>query len=143
MEKQLKQKFTHVSVRGFSIIRWLLFIPAGLFIGGFAFGIVAAILTPPIPRGDSDLLSFGGVAAELISGFSSVLAGVVVAPYRTRIVASIAMGGASVAVSAMVLSVIWTMDIPNDRIYLLIAWVIYSSSAFITSIVFCKLGAAR
>ena len=126
-----------------TVIRWLLFIPAGLVTGTIAFAIVAATLTGPIPRGDKDLLSFGGVTAELLGGVSSVLVGMFVAPRGARIVAGIIMDGACVVLAAIVAYVGWGVNDPGIRIYPLIGGVIYSSSAVITSIVFGRLDAAR
>jgi uncharacterized membrane protein len=118
------------------LFRWLLFIPAGLATGVFAFAmiLIAWILIAPI-SGDEDAMGFGGMSAGFFGGFASVWVGMIVAPRGARMVAAI-MGGACVVLTAVVLFLVWRMHDFESRLSALIGAGIYSASAVIAAIVF-------
>jgi hypothetical protein len=116
--------------------RWLFFIPAGLVTGVCVFGVTLVAWTLIAPMsGDEDVMAFGGMAAGLFGGFSSVLVGMLVAPRGARIVAGI-MGGACLVLTAIVLFLVWSRLDAVNRVCSLIGGGIYSFCAVVIGIVF-------
>jgi hypothetical protein len=75
-----------LGARTAALVRWLLFMPAGLCVGAVAFGLFLLIAAN---SGDEDVASIGGLAAGAVGGFCSVLVGLAIAPRSSRLAAAV------------------------------------------------------
>jgi hypothetical protein len=123
-----------ISSRIPAVFRWMFFIPVGLVVGVGIFAV--SLLVAPM-SGDEDVTNFAGMAAGFLGGFSSVLVGIVVAPRGGRVVAA-CMGGACIALTAVILLFAWKSHNFEIRMGTLIGGGIYSACAVVAAVVLGK-----
>lgn len=144
MKAHLEPKIVKWTKAGVALIRWVIFIPAALVAGGTTFfvimGLVDSLTAQSRPGGgDREFLSLWGVSAELISGFLSILIGMLMAPRGKRIIAVNILAVVCVIVTGILTDMAMGMDDPDVRLYPAFGWMIFGASVVITSVVICRL----
>jgi hypothetical protein len=124
-----------LGARTATLVRGLLFMPAGLCVGVAAFGLFLLIAAN---SGDEDVASIGGLAAGAVGGFCSVLVGLAIAPRSPRLAAA---GMATACLALATVAFLWAYRTHGNELVLstAIAGGTYAFAAVAAAVSFIRL----